>query len=99
MVPARGGLEVRFWSLEPTPADRHARLFVYTSTDEDVAETVRIQQAETKDGITLALLELHPQTIVSAQHRFRTFAARLLGTELQELFSTAEAAYRGKGYR
>src|SRR2546430_878121 len=58
IVPPRGGLEISSWSLDPTPAERRARLFAYTSTDQDVAETVRIEQAETKDGITFALREV-----------------------------------------
>ena len=58
--------------------------------DKDEAETIRLEDATTSLGITFGLRELHPETIVSAQHRLQTYAERLAGTHLDLLFREAE---------
>jgi Fic family protein len=99
VVPARQGASISLWSLEPTKADREARVFAYVSTNKDESETIRIEQWGTGIGITFGLREVHPETVVSAQHRLRTFTERFLGTELTALYAAAEKVYRGLGYR
>jgi Fic family protein len=99
VVTPRQGASIRFWSTAPVRADREARVFTYVSTNEDESETVRIEQADTGMGITFGLREVHPETVVSAQHRLRTFTERFLGTELKALYADAERTYRGLGYR
>jgi hypothetical protein len=83
----------------PSDVERSTRIFVYVATERDVAETVRLQQHATGDGLTLGLREVHPETIVSAQLRLQTFAQRVLGTELHALYAAASEKYRRAGYR
>lgn len=90
--------QLQVTSPAPHSASRQTILEVFVSVDGDEYETIRIQQAGTGVGITLAQRDVHPHTTTSAQHRLEALAERVIRHELRAAVDDARASFEGSGY-
>jgi Fic family protein len=84
---------VTFASAEPAAASRRATVNVLVSSEPDELRAFRVEDEQSKDGVTLTLRDVVPQISGRADERLGAFVDRVLGSHLDQLVRDARANF------